>query len=123
MDQPDFKRARQYALERLERELPPTLIYHSLAHTRDDVVPAAERLAALPVGSGRKAEDILQAEPLLPAALLTLLQDAQPAGQPTAGQDSQVEVTLEVPTAHLWHLLFECQRRQRLPARQGRVRR
>lgn len=47
MDQPDFKRARQYALERLERELPPTLIYHSLAHTRDDVVPAAERLAAL----------------------------------------------------------------------------
>ena len=47
MDQPDFERARQYALERLERELPPTLFYHSLAHTRDDVVPAAERLAAL----------------------------------------------------------------------------
>jgi uncharacterized protein len=47
MDQPDFERARQYALERLERELPHMLIYHSLAHTRDDVVPAAERLAAL----------------------------------------------------------------------------
>jgi uncharacterized protein len=47
MDQLDFERARQYALERLERELPPTLFYHSLAHTRDDVVPAAERLAAL----------------------------------------------------------------------------
>jgi uncharacterized protein len=47
MDQPDFERARQYALERLERELPPILYYHSLAHTRDDVVPAAERLAAL----------------------------------------------------------------------------
>jgi uncharacterized protein len=47
MDQPDFKRARQYALGRLERELPPMLCYHSLAHTRDDVVPAAERLAAL----------------------------------------------------------------------------
>jgi uncharacterized protein len=47
MDQPDFERARQYALERLERELPPTLCYHSLAHTRDDVVPAAELLAAL----------------------------------------------------------------------------
>jgi len=47
MDQPDFERARQYALERLERELPPMLCYHSLAHTRDDVVPAAERLAAL----------------------------------------------------------------------------
>jgi len=47
MNQPDFERARQYALERLERELPPMLLYHSLAHTRDDVVPAAERLAAL----------------------------------------------------------------------------
>ena len=47
MDQPDFERAKQYALERLERELPPTMFYHSLAHTRDDVVPAAERLAAL----------------------------------------------------------------------------
>ncbi|GIV98026.1 MAG: hypothetical protein KatS3mg057_2683 [Herpetosiphonaceae bacterium] len=47
MSQPDFKRARQYALRRLKRELSPNLFYHSLAHTRDDVVPAIERLAAL----------------------------------------------------------------------------
>lgn len=47
MNPPDFERARQYALERLERELPPILTYHSLAHTRDEVVPAAERLAAM----------------------------------------------------------------------------
>ena len=47
MHQPDFERARQYALERLERDLSPALTYHCLAHTRDDVVPAAERLAAL----------------------------------------------------------------------------
>lgn len=47
MIQPDFERARQYALERLERELPPTLVYHCVAHTRDDVVPAVERLAAM----------------------------------------------------------------------------
>jgi uncharacterized protein len=45
--EPDFEGARAYALERLERELPETLFYHSLFHTRDDVVPAAERLAAL----------------------------------------------------------------------------
>jgi uncharacterized protein len=31
----------------LEHELPETLYYHSLAHTRDDVVPAVERLAAM----------------------------------------------------------------------------
>jgi uncharacterized protein len=44
---PDFERARQYALERLERELAASLTYHSLAHTRDEVVPATERLAAM----------------------------------------------------------------------------
>jgi uncharacterized protein len=47
MSQPDLSRAEQYALQRLERELPPTLFYHSIAHTRDDVVPAALRLAQL----------------------------------------------------------------------------
>ncbi|HYN90169.1 MAG TPA: HD domain-containing protein [Ardenticatenaceae bacterium] len=44
---PDFEGAKAYALERLERELGPELCYHSLGHTRDDVLPAAERLAAL----------------------------------------------------------------------------
>lgn len=47
MTHPDFERAKAYALDRLARELSPSLFYHSLAHTRDDVVPAAERLAAL----------------------------------------------------------------------------
>lgn len=46
MNLPHFERARRYALGRLERELAPILSYHSLAHTRDEVVPAAERLAA-----------------------------------------------------------------------------
>ena len=44
--QPDFVSARAYALARLERELSPVLCYHSVTHTRDDVVVAAERLAA-----------------------------------------------------------------------------
>ena len=56
MNLPDFERARQYALERLERELPDTLTYHCLAHTRDDVVPAVERLAA---PEGVDGEDLL----------------------------------------------------------------
>ncbi|GAB4437291.1 MAG: hypothetical protein OHK0015_29870 [Chloroflexi bacterium OHK40] len=47
MSEPDFEQARRYALQRLERELHPALCYHSLAHTRDEVVPAAERLAAM----------------------------------------------------------------------------
>jgi uncharacterized protein len=47
MNQPDFEGARDYALERLERELAPSLFYHSLAHTRDEVAPAAQRLAGL----------------------------------------------------------------------------
>jgi uncharacterized protein len=47
MSLPDFERARQYALNRLEHELSPRLFYHSLWHTQDDVVPSAERLADL----------------------------------------------------------------------------
>src|SRR5262245_19240294 len=43
----NFQRARHYALARLAHELSPALRYHSLAHTRHDVVPAAERLAGL----------------------------------------------------------------------------
>ena len=42
---PDEPRARAYATSCLRR-LPAELTYHSLAHTCDDVVPAAERLAA-----------------------------------------------------------------------------
>ncbi|MCS6939065.1 MAG: HD domain-containing protein [Roseiflexaceae bacterium] len=45
MTEPDFEGARAYALARLAKELPETVTYHSLQHTRDDVVPAAERLA------------------------------------------------------------------------------
>ena len=43
--QPDFARARAYALARLEHELSSVLCYHSVTHTRDDVVVAVERLA------------------------------------------------------------------------------
>jgi len=43
----NFEHARAYALQRLERELPRALTYHSLAHTRDDVAPAALRLAEI----------------------------------------------------------------------------
>ncbi len=45
MHQPNFAAARAYALVRLERELAPDLSYHSLTHTRDDVLPATECLA------------------------------------------------------------------------------
>jgi uncharacterized protein len=54
MGQSDFEQARAYALQRLERELSPALTYHSLAHTRDDVVPASMRLAAIAGVSGEQ---------------------------------------------------------------------
>lgn len=44
---PDWAGAVAYALERLGRELAPALIYHSVAHTADDVLPAVRRLARL----------------------------------------------------------------------------
>lgn len=56
MTVPDFEQARAYALERLAKELSPLLTYHNLEHTRDDVVPASERLARL---SGVDDEEIV----------------------------------------------------------------
>ena len=43
----DFERAQQHALERLERELALELVYHSARHTRDEVLPAVDRLATM----------------------------------------------------------------------------
>lgn len=56
MTEPDFEGARSYALMRLNKELPEKVTYHSLQHTRDDVVPAAERLA---LAEGVNGEDLL----------------------------------------------------------------
>jgi uncharacterized protein len=47
MNARSFEQAKQYAANRLEHELAPSLFYHRAAHTRDDVVPAVERLARL----------------------------------------------------------------------------
>jgi uncharacterized protein len=44
---PDLEGAKQYALGRLQAELPRDLYYHGLHHTRDDVYPAVCRLAVL----------------------------------------------------------------------------
>lgn len=56
MSEPDFEAARRYALQRLETELDPRLTYHTIGHTRDDVLPAAERLAT---HEGIRGEDLL----------------------------------------------------------------
>jgi uncharacterized protein len=44
---PNFKKARDYILNRLENELSPNLTYHCLEHTIKEVVPAADQLATL----------------------------------------------------------------------------
>ncbi len=56
MCQPDLEAARQYALNRLQRELAPQVTYHTLGHTRDEVAPAADRFAAL---EGVTGEDLV----------------------------------------------------------------
>ncbi len=42
---PDYARAKAYAILRLQRELPPALLYHTAWHTCDEVAPRAEWLA------------------------------------------------------------------------------
>jgi len=47
MDSLNFNDAKQYAENRLENELSPHLVYHGITHTREEVVPAVETLAAM----------------------------------------------------------------------------
>jgi len=47
LDHPDYDQVSQYATALLEQELPPQRVYHNLTHTRDEVLVAAERLAAM----------------------------------------------------------------------------
>jgi uncharacterized protein len=56
MPQADFEAAQRYAVEHLQRELSPLITYHSLTHTLDEVVPAADQFAAL---EGVTGEDLL----------------------------------------------------------------
>jgi uncharacterized protein len=42
-----FDQVEQYITRRMEQELSPGLCYHKLGHTRDEVVPAAKRLARM----------------------------------------------------------------------------
>ena len=52
----DFELIKKYVFSKLEKELPPNLYYHGIHHTRDDVLPAFERLAEM---DGVKGDDLL----------------------------------------------------------------
>lgn len=56
MDHPDIEQVVRYVLARLQGELPPQRVYHNVAHTAREVVPAAERLAAM---EGIAGEELL----------------------------------------------------------------
>jgi len=55
VDTQNLEKAKQYVLERLEKELSPGLYYHGLRHTSEDVVPATEVFAK---GEGIQGEDL-----------------------------------------------------------------
>jgi len=64
---PDYEGAKAYALERLTRDLPSFLQYHTLWHTQDEIVPRTEwlsrheglsREAAVLVGTAAHFHDI-----------------------------------------------------------------
>jgi uncharacterized protein len=56
-----FEQAANYARDRLERELPPTLYYHGPFHTRDEVVPAVKTLADMEGIEGESLSLVLTA--------------------------------------------------------------
>jgi len=46
-EQPDLERAKDYVIKKLKGELSPSLTYHGLIHTLQEVIPAAELLTVL----------------------------------------------------------------------------
>lgn len=56
MNKLDFEQLKNYAFSRLENELPASLYYHNLQHTRDEMLPAIERIA---VPEGLHGESLL----------------------------------------------------------------
>lgn len=75
MTRPNFENAKAYVLKRLENELPPRLIYHTLAHTQEEVVPAVEQLAA---AEGVNGEDLLLLRTAAYFHDLGYIRDSQP---------------------------------------------
>lgn len=61
MDLPNFNQARQYAENRLQHELSPHFLYHGIAHTREEVVPAVETLADMEGIKGQSLSLLLTA--------------------------------------------------------------
>jgi uncharacterized protein len=58
---PDFESAKEFVLDLLEERLAPDLTYHSIAHTRDEVVPAVERYMGMESIEGEQALLLLTA--------------------------------------------------------------
>lgn len=85
--QPDFEGAKQYAFERLAREIPPTRFYHSLAHTRNDVLPAAELLARL---------EEVQGDDLLCLVTAVCFHDVGYIDRPEDHEARSIEIATEV---------------------------
>jgi CheY-like chemotaxis protein/class 3 adenylate cyclase/predicted metal-dependent HD superfamily phosphohydrolase len=84
---PDYEGATRYALSRLERELSPDYKYHSIWHTRDEVMPAARRLAQM---SGLSEEETRLAE--LGAAYHDLGFVVEPRDHERAGANTAAQV-------------------------------
>jgi uncharacterized protein len=84
---PDYEGAIRYAVSRLEQELSPDYAYHSVWHTRDEVMPAARRLSLM---SGLSEEETRLAE--LGAAYHDLGFAVEPRDHERAGANTAAQV-------------------------------
>ena len=87
MSQANFEQARQYMLDRLACELSPLITYHSLAHTLEEVVPAADQFAALEAVTG---------EELLLLRTAAAYHDAGFVEQPLAHEEGSARIAAAV---------------------------
>jgi uncharacterized protein len=94
---PDHLGAQVYAVERLQRELPDFIHYHTLYHTQSDVVPAVDRLAAM---------ERIEGEPLILLRTAAFFHDIGFVVQCSQHEDVSIHIAAEVLP------LFQYTRRQ-----------
>jgi uncharacterized protein len=82
----NHKAARQYALVRLQSELPPALSYHSLFHTRELVMSTAEALAEIEGLPPDQADVLVTAAAFHDIGYLTQPGDHEHASAAIAGE-------------------------------------
>ena len=82
---PQFEKAKQFALDWIKDETPRLMWYHNLEHTKDSVLPAAERLLTMEGVKGKETQIVMVAAAYHDIGYTMTYQDHEEASAYMAG--------------------------------------